>query len=79
MEGDEWGYRGYTRVRGSREAVTGAKSTCSGGGRRVLMVVVVVVIVVVVMVIMVDDHDSVHSLPVGSQWTESRSRAAIVH
>merc|ERR550532_1657966 len=28
-ENEDWGYRGYTRLRGSREAVTGAKSTCS--------------------------------------------------
>ena len=29
-ETEEWSFRGYNRIRGSREAVTGAKSTCSG-------------------------------------------------
>ena len=29
-EGEEWSFRGYNRIRGSREAVSGAKSTCSG-------------------------------------------------
>lgn len=29
-EAEEWSFRGYNRIRGSREAVTGAKSTCSG-------------------------------------------------
>ena len=29
-ETEEWSFRGYNRIRGSREAVSGAKSTCSG-------------------------------------------------
>ena len=40
MEGDEWGYRGYTRMRGSREAVTGAKSTCSGNVTMLMLTII---------------------------------------
>ena len=29
-EEGEWNFRGYTRMRGSREVVSGTKSTCSG-------------------------------------------------
>eukprot|EP00092_Neocalanus_flemingeri_P028707 GFUD01031168.1.p1 GENE.GFUD01031168.1~~GFUD01031168.1.p1 ORF type:complete len:1328 (+),score=372.05 GFUD01031168.1:241-4224(+) len=50
-EGEEWSFRGYNRIRGSREAVTGAKSTCSVPPSDASDT---------------DDHDSVHSLPVGS-------------
>merc|ERR1719206_443278 len=50
-EAEEWSFRGYTRIRGSREAVTGAKSTCSVPPSDASDT---------------DDHDSVHSLPVGS-------------
>merc|ERR1719278_731683 len=58
-ENEDWGYRGYTRLRGSREAVTGAKSTCS---------------VPLSDASDTDDHDSVHSLPVGS--TRKREKEA---
>jgi len=50
-EGEEWSFRGYNRIRGSREAVSGAKSTCSVPPSDASDT---------------DDHDSVHSLPVGS-------------
>jgi len=50
-ETEEWSFRGYNRIRGSREAVTGAKSTCSVPPSDASDT---------------DDHDSVHSLPVGS-------------
>merc|ERR1719430_589578 len=58
-ENEDWGYRGYTRLRGSREAVTGAKSTCSVPPSDASDT---------------DDHDSVHSLPVGS--TRKREKEA---
>ena len=29
-ETEDWSFRGMPRLRGSREAVTGTKSTCSG-------------------------------------------------
>jgi len=50
-ETEEWSFRGYNRIRGSREAVSGAKSTCSVPPSDASDT---------------DDHDSVHSLPVGS-------------
>merc|ERR1719397_502563 len=52
--GDQW-FRGYRAMRGSREAVTGTKSTCSVPPSEASDT---------------DDHDSVHSLPVGSTRTK---------
>jgi len=61
-EGEDWSYRGYTRMRGSREAVTGAKSTCSVPPSDASDT---------------DDHDSVHSLPVGSTRKKEKEARSV--
>ena len=53
VEAGAWSLRGY--MRGSREAVSGSKSTCSVPPSEASDT---------------DDHDSVHSLPVGSTRTK---------
>merc|ERR1719410_1792244 len=50
-----YSFRGYRAMRGSREAVSGTKSTCSVPPSEASDT---------------DDHDSVHSLPVGSTRTK---------
>jgi len=50
-EAEDWTFRGYNRIRGSGEAITATKSTCSVPPSDASDT---------------DDHDSVHSLPVGS-------------
>ena len=50
-ESEDWTFRGYNRIRGSGEAITATKSTCSVPPSDASDT---------------DDHDSVHSLPVGS-------------
>lgn len=61
-EGD-WTFRGYTRMRGSREQVTGTKSTCSVPPSDASDT---------------DDHDSVHSLPVSSTLAKGKLPAQSV-
>ena len=68
-----YSFRGYRPMRGSREAVSGTKSTCSGKH-----IVIILKTLPTTLLFSVppseasdtDDHDSVHSLPVGSTRTK---------
>lgn len=61
-EGDEWYRPTYGRARGAREAVQGAKSACSVPPSDASDT---------------DDHDSVHSLPVGSSRKREREARSV--